>query len=156
PSGAYRVRAPADPPRPSGRSAGGGRQAGGGPSAGRQPAVSGLPDAGGMRNTTVLISGAGIAGPALAHRPTPHGVAVTVVERAPSLRRGGQAVDFKGETHRTVLGRMGILDDVRRLQTGGDDIHIVDAHGRTLAVIPHEFSGGDIEILRGDLARLLY
>lgn len=109
-----------------------------------------------MRNTTVLISGAGIAGPALAHWLIRYGFAVTVVERAPSLRRGGQAVDFKGETHRTVLGRMGILDDVRRLQTGGDDIHIVDAHGRTLAVIPHEFSGGDIEILRGDLARLLY
>lgn len=33
---------------------------------------------------------------------------------------------------------------------------IVDAHNRPLATIPGEFSGGDVEILRGDLARLLY
>jgi len=109
-----------------------------------------------MRNTTVLISGASIAGPVLAHWLIRYGFAVTVVERAPSLRLGGQAVDFKGETHRTVLSRMGILDDVRRLQTGGSDQEIVDADGRTLAVMPGEFSGGDIEILRGDLSRLLY
>ncbi|MEV4565355.1 FAD-dependent monooxygenase [Nonomuraea sp. NPDC049419] len=109
-----------------------------------------------MRNTNVLISGASIAGPALAHWLIRYGFAVTVVERAPSLRLGGQAVDFKGATHRTVLSRMGILDDVRRLQTGGSDQEIVDAAGRRLAVIPGEFSGGDVEITRGDLSRLLY
>ncbi|MEV4803915.1 FAD-dependent monooxygenase [Nonomuraea sp. NPDC049421] len=109
-----------------------------------------------MRNTNVLISGASIAGPALAHWLIRYGFAVTVVERAPSLRLGGQAVDFKGATHRTVLSRMGILDDVRRLQTGGSDQEIVDAAGRKLAVIPGEFSGGDVEITRGDLSRLLY
>ncbi|MGW5158705.1 hypothetical protein ACWEPN_24790 [Nonomuraea wenchangensis] len=38
---------------------------------------------------------------------------------------------------------------VRRIQTGGTDQHIVDASGRTLAVIPGEFTGGDIEIRRG-------
>ncbi|MEV4469869.1 FAD-dependent monooxygenase [Nonomuraea sp. NPDC049504] len=109
-----------------------------------------------MRNTNVLISGASIAGPALAHWLIRYGFAVTVVERAPSLRLGGQAVDFKGATHRTVLSRMGILDDVRRLQTGGSDQEIVDAAGRRLTVIPGEFTGGDVEITRGDLSRLLY
>lgn len=109
-----------------------------------------------MRNTNVLISGASIAGPALAHWLIRYGFAVTVVERAPSLRLGGQAVDFKGATHRTVLSRMGILDDVRRLQTGGSDQEIVDAAGRKLTVIPGEFTGGDVEITRGDLSRLLY
>jgi 2-polyprenyl-6-methoxyphenol hydroxylase-like FAD-dependent oxidoreductase len=33
---------------------------------------------------------------------------------------------------------------------------MVDADGRTLAVMPSEFTGGDLEIRRGDLAALLY
>ncbi|MFC7102825.1 FAD-dependent monooxygenase [Nonomuraea rubra] len=107
-----------------------------------------------MRN--VLISGAGIGGPALAYWLTRYGCKVTVVERAPAIRPGGQAVDFKGPTHLTVLSRMGILDDVRRLQTGGTDQEIVDATGRRLAVLPGEFTGGALEIKRGDLAGILY
>ncbi|GAA3254338.1 FAD-dependent monooxygenase [Nonomuraea helvata] len=109
-----------------------------------------------MKNTNVLISGASIGGPALAHWLTRYGFNVTIVEKAPALRLGGQAVDFKGETHRTVLTRMGILEDVKALQTGGADQEIVDANGHSLAVIPGEFTGGDIEIRRGDLTRLLY
>ncbi|AWS43131.1 FAD-dependent monooxygenase [Streptosporangium sp. 'caverna'] len=109
-----------------------------------------------MKNITVLISGASIAGPALAYWLNRYGHTVTVVEKAPGLRAGGQAVDFKGVTHRTVLDRMGILEEVRRRQTGGTDQVIVDANGRRLTVIPGEFSGGEIEILRGDLAALLY
>jgi 2-polyprenyl-6-methoxyphenol hydroxylase-like FAD-dependent oxidoreductase len=90
-----------------------------------------------MKNTTVLISGASIAGPALALWLARYGATVTVVEKAPVMRPGGQAVDFKGDTHRTVLERMGILDEVYRRQTGG--------HDQTV-----------IEIRRGDLAELLY
>jgi 2-polyprenyl-6-methoxyphenol hydroxylase-like FAD-dependent oxidoreductase len=108
-----------------------------------------------MKNT-VLISGAGIAGPALAYWLDLAGCTVTVVEKAPDLRPGGQAVDFKGATHRTILERMGILEDVRRLQTGGTDVTVVDADGKALTVIPGEFTGGDLEIRRGDLARLLH
>ncbi len=109
-----------------------------------------------LNGTSVLISGAGIAGPALAYWLHRYGCAVTVVEKATTLRPGGQNVDFKGATHRTVLERMGILDEVRRRRTGGRDQTVVDADGRRLAVIPGEFTGGEIEIPRGDLARLLY
>jgi 2-polyprenyl-6-methoxyphenol hydroxylase-like FAD-dependent oxidoreductase len=109
-----------------------------------------------MKNTTVLVSGASIAGPALALWLARYGATVTVVEKAPSLRTGGQAVDFKGETHRTVLSRMGILDEVLRRQTGGHDQTVIDANGKALTVIPGEFTGGDVEIRRGDLADLLY
>ena len=109
-----------------------------------------------MQNMKVLISGASIAGPALAYWLDRYGCDVTVVEKAPALRRGGQAVDFKGVTHRTVLARMGILEEVRRRQTGGSDQVIVDANGRRLAVMPGEFTGGEIEIPRGDLAALLF
>ncbi|MGW5741295.1 FAD-dependent monooxygenase [Amycolatopsis sp. NPDC003861] len=109
-----------------------------------------------MKNLTVLISGASVAGPALAWWLTRFGCTVTVVERAPALRPGGQAVDFKGATHRAVLDRMGLLDEVLRRQTGGQDQTIVDATGKPRAVIPGEFTGGDIEIRRGELSEILY
>lgn len=104
----------------------------------------------------VLISGASIAGPALAYWLHRYGFEVTVVERAPELRRGGQAVDLKGRTHFTVLERMGILDEVRRRRTGTTDTVLVDEHDQELAVIAGEFTGGDLEILRGDLSEILY
>ncbi|WP_067473925.1 FAD-dependent monooxygenase [Nocardia amamiensis] len=109
-----------------------------------------------MRNTTVLVSGAGIAGPALAYWLHRYGFAVTVVERAPALRPGGQAVDFKGRTHRTVLERMGILDDVEERRTGTTDTVFVDERGTRLALMSGDFTGGDVEILRGDLSEIIY
>jgi 2-polyprenyl-6-methoxyphenol hydroxylase-like FAD-dependent oxidoreductase len=45
-------------------------------------------------NKTVLISGAGIAGPTLAYWLSRHGFAPTIVERAPVLRTGGYMMDF--------------------------------------------------------------
>lgn len=109
------------------------------------------------RNQRVLISGASIAGPALAYWLQRYGFDVTVVEQAGAVRSGWQAVDFKGATHHTVLERMGILDAVRaaRVPASGDGV-IVDAHGRRVATMPAAFSSGDIEIARGDLARILY
>ncbi|MCG5214357.1 FAD-dependent monooxygenase [Streptosporangium soli] len=109
-----------------------------------------------MKNNSILVSGASIAGPALAYWLARYGFQVTVLEKAPAPRPGGQAVDFKGDTHLTVLERMGILEDVRRRQTGGTDQVIVDANGRRLTTMPGEFTGGDLEILRGDLSRVLY
>ncbi|MFI0777372.1 FAD-dependent monooxygenase [Streptomyces sp. NPDC021212] len=107
-------------------------------------------------NRNVLISGASIAGPALAYWLGRHGFRPTVVELAPALRQGGQAVDFRGETHLTVVERMGLLPELRRLQTGGSPMRFVDEHGRTRLDLPAEFAGGEIEVLRGDLARALY
>jgi 2-polyprenyl-6-methoxyphenol hydroxylase-like FAD-dependent oxidoreductase len=107
-------------------------------------------------NLTVLVSGASIGGPAVAYWLSRYGATVTVVERAPALRGGGQAVDFKGATHHTVLERMGIRDEVYRRQTGGADQTIVDEQNKPLAVIPGEFTGGDVEIRRGDLAEIMY
>ncbi|MFB7267807.1 FAD-dependent monooxygenase [Streptomyces nojiriensis] len=105
---------------------------------------------------SVLISGAGIAGPALAHRLARHGLRPTVVEAASALRPGGQAVDFRGATQLHVLRRMGILDALHRVRTGGSPMTFVDADGRELLHLPAEFAGGDIEVLRGDLSRILH
>ncbi|GIG67923.1 FAD-dependent monooxygenase [Phytomonospora endophytica] len=106
--------------------------------------------------TDVLISGASIAGPALAWWLAQAGNHVTVVERAPGIRDGGQAVDFRGRAHMAVLDRMGVTDAVRDLATGGTRLSVVDATGRTKVSLPESFTGGAVEIERGRLARLLY
>jgi len=109
-----------------------------------------------MHNTNVLISGASIAGPALAYWLGRYGFHPTVVEVAPALRGGGYAVDFRGPAHLQVLERMGVLEELRRLQTGGSPLRFVDETGHTLLHLPGEFAGGELEVLRSDLSRVLY
>ena len=53
-------------------------------------------EAGGDSVTAVLISGASVAGTTLAYWLGQHGFSVTVVERHPGLRPGGQAIDVRG------------------------------------------------------------
>ncbi|MFD6073937.1 FAD-dependent monooxygenase, partial [Amycolatopsis lurida] len=98
--------------------------------------------------TTVLISGAGIAGPALAFWLRKRGFAPTVVERAPALREGGSAVDFRGE-QMALLKRMGILDDIRAKETAMGAQVIVDVRGKKVAQMPSVFFSGEVEIERG-------
>ncbi len=109
-----------------------------------------------MSAKTVLISGASVAGPALAYWLDRYGFQVTVVERGAALRPGGQAIDFKGRTQLTVLERMGVREEIFRRQTGRADLQLLDASGRQLGVLTGEFLGGEVEILRGDLAAVFY
>ncbi|MEU4442207.1 FAD-dependent monooxygenase [Actinosynnema sp. NPDC050801] len=109
-----------------------------------------------MADKQVLVSGAGVAGPAVAYWLARHGFESTVVEIAPALRGGGAPVDFRGETHLTVLERMGVLDRLRGIQTGGSPMTFVDEHGRTVLHLPADFAGGDVEVLRSDLSRVLH
>ncbi|GAB2616834.1 hypothetical protein Aab01nite_29840 [Paractinoplanes abujensis] len=103
----------------------------------------------------ILISGASIAGPALAYWLGRFGFAPTIVEIAPELRTGGQAVDFRGPLHMGLLARMGVLDELRALETGGTAMRFVDEHGERLMEWPAGLAGGDLEVYRGDLARVL-
>jgi 2-polyprenyl-6-methoxyphenol hydroxylase-like FAD-dependent oxidoreductase len=109
-----------------------------------------------MSAKTVLISGASVAGPALAYWLDRYGFQVTVVERGAALRPGGQAIDFKGQTQLTVLERMGVREEIFRRQTGRADMQFLDASGRQLGLLTGEFLGGEVEILRGDLAAVFY
>jgi 2-polyprenyl-6-methoxyphenol hydroxylase-like FAD-dependent oxidoreductase len=108
----------------------------------------------------VLVAGASIAGPALAHWLHRRGAEVTVVERSPELRPGGQAVDARGVT-REVIRRMGLDAAVRAARTETAGALTVDADGNVLETFRADDDGGDgfiaeIEILRGDLSRVLY
>jgi 2-polyprenyl-6-methoxyphenol hydroxylase-like FAD-dependent oxidoreductase len=109
-----------------------------------------------LDNRNILISGASVAGPALAYWLRRRGFNPTVVERAPHLRGGGYAVDFRGAAHLSVLEQMGILDQIRDQQTHLDSTTFVDEDGGPVAAMPAEILAGDVEILRGDLGRILY
>lgn len=111
-----------------------------------------------MRN--VLISGAGIAGGTLARFLARAGWAVTVVERAPGPRTGGQAIDVRGVAL-DVVDELGLGDRMRALRTRLRGMSVVDGDGHELfRSEEHTFSSGrldsaDFEILRDDVVALL-
>ena len=113
-----------------------------------------------VRNVKVLVTGASIAGPALAHWLHRRGAEVTVVEQSPGLRPGGQAVDARGVA-KEVIRRMGLDARVRAACTNTAGAYTVDADGSVLETHRAEDNNGDgyiseIEILRGDFSQLLY
>jgi 2-polyprenyl-6-methoxyphenol hydroxylase-like FAD-dependent oxidoreductase len=109
--------------------------------------------------TTVLVSGAGIAGAAAAYWLDRFGFTPTVVERAAAPRPGGHAVDLRGAST-AVVERMGLLDTVRARSLHELGMAHVDDQGRVKATMAADAFGGqgavaEIEILRGDLAEIL-
>lgn len=107
-----------------------------------------------------LISGASIAGPALAHQLAARGWRTTVVERAPRLRDEGQNIDVRG-AGREVLRRMGLEDAALAAGTGEVGLRFVDDDGAAVAEFPAgqgDTAGGtaEMEILRGELSRLIH
>ncbi|MEO3744279.1 FAD-dependent monooxygenase [Plantactinospora sp. B5E13] len=111
--------------------------------------------------TSVLISGAGIAGPALAYWLRRHGFEPTVVERAPGLRAGGQAVDVRGVALE-VVDRMGLAAPLREARTRMRGMSVLDGDGTELmrstetARSSGRLDSPDVEVLREDLVELLY
>ncbi|WP_192560567.1 FAD-dependent monooxygenase [Pseudomonas allokribbensis] len=112
-----------------------------------------------MKPKKILVTGASIAGPALAYWLSRQGMDVTVVERAPAFRDGGQTIDVRG-AGRVVIQRMGLEDLIRANTTQEQGIAFVDQDNRTRAFLGVDAFDGEgpiaeLEILRGELARLL-
>ncbi|MBD8678588.1 tryptophan-rich sensory protein [Sphingomonas sp. CFBP 13720] len=108
----------------------------------------------------ILISGASVAGNTAAWWLGRVGFDVTVVERAPLFRDGGQNIDVRG-SGREVLRRMGLEQAALDRGTGEEGTAWVDANGGVAAKFLTDGTTADgptaeMEILRGDLARLLY
>ncbi|RJQ82946.1 FAD-dependent oxidoreductase [Pseudonocardiaceae bacterium YIM PH 21723] len=103
----------------------------------------------------MLISGASVAGPSVAFWLNRYGFRTTIVEQAPSLRGGGQAVDFRGE-QLDVIRRMGLEDAMRARETMMGEQVVVDGRGRTRATLPSVIFSGELELLRGELAQVLH
>lgn len=108
---------------------------------------------------TALISGASLAGPTLAYWLTKYGYKVTVVELAPALPDGGNRVDIRGVALE-VVNRMGLLEAARALDSQTEHTEYVDKSVKVVACLNDAAIGNakgvDIEIMRGDLARLVY
>ncbi|MGW2047798.1 FAD-dependent monooxygenase, partial [Streptomyces sp. NPDC001858] len=109
-----------------------------------------------LSHLDVLISGASVAGPALALNLLRYGARVTVVEKSTDLRAGGFAVDFRGHVHREILTAMGIWDEIHARQTHMGRQIVVGADGSPRVDLPSEMMSGDVEIFRGELAQLMY
>src|SRR3954451_7790434 len=103
----------------------------------------------------ILISGASIAGPVLAYWLTRHGFTVTVVERAPALRKtGGHAVDLFAPAL-DIVERMGLIDRVEALRTGTERMVLLREGARRPSTIDLRkllagFSRRHVEIMRDD------
>jgi 2-polyprenyl-6-methoxyphenol hydroxylase-like FAD-dependent oxidoreductase len=106
----------------------------------------------------ILISGAGVAGPALAWWLSRYGMKPTVVERSPSLRVGGHAVDIRGAAI-DVIERMGLHAQVSAARTQLRTLSVVHNPRKPPLdiAIPRSLPGfRDLEIVRDDLSRILY
>ncbi|TXC71237.1 FAD-binding monooxygenase [Sphingomonas ginsenosidivorax] len=108
----------------------------------------------------ILITGASVAGNTVAWWLGRAGFDVTVVERVPAFRDGGQNIDVRGPG-REVLRRMGLEQTALDRGTGEEGTAWVEQDGTVAAQFLTAELGTDgptaeMEILRGDLARLLY
>lgn len=109
----------------------------------------------------ILISGASIAGPVLAYWLTRYGFEVTVVERAPTLRKtGGHAVDLFRPAME-ISAKMGVLPRIEDLATGTTRLTLY-REGRSqpsridLTKIYAASSDRHVEIMRDDLSEVYY
>ncbi len=109
----------------------------------------------------ILISGASIAGPVLAYWLNRHGFDVTVVERAPTLRKtGGHAVDLFRPAME-ISENMGVLPRIEALATETERM-TMHREGKPqpievdLTKIYGFASDRHVEIMRDDLSEIYY
>lgn len=111
-----------------------------------------------MHDKTVLIAGAGIAGPTLAYWLGEAGFEPTIIERAPKLRTGGYVTDFR--LGYDVAERMGLAAEINRIGYHMRELRVVDGRGERLAGLSarvfDQLTHGRGETLgRSELSRLL-
>jgi 2-polyprenyl-6-methoxyphenol hydroxylase-like FAD-dependent oxidoreductase len=109
----------------------------------------------------ILISGASISGPVLAYWLSRYGFDVTVVERAPTLRKtGGHAVDLFRPAME-ISEKMGVLPTIEALATGTTSGMIYREGTRRPVRIDitkgvGAVSDRHVEIMRDDLSEVYY
>src|SRR5688500_18133110 len=109
-----------------------------------------------MKDKSILISGAGIAGFTFAYWLKQRGFSPTIIERHSCVRGGGYKVDVRG-TALEVAKRMGIYQDILKA-----NVNLVRSQFVSTKLKVFEFDGdilghsseGEIEINRWDLAKI--
>ncbi|MCX2713811.1 FAD-dependent monooxygenase [Mycolicibacterium sp. J2] len=108
-----------------------------------------------------LISGASIAGPVLAYWLARQGIDVTVVERAPALRKtGGHAIDLFRPAM-VIAERMGVLPEVMAHATGTTTLSLHQPWTSRPTSVDYvklvgAMSDRHVEIMRDDLSEIFY
>src|SRR3954451_3704733 len=111
-----------------------------------------------LSRLNVLISGAGIAGSALAYWVAPSGHAATVVERSGSLRSSGAPVDVRRPAM-PIVERMNIMPRLREARTVVSGWTLLDEAGERSAQVDLGTLWrlrNEIELPRGDLSTIIY
>ncbi|MHA3021555.1 FAD-dependent monooxygenase [Mycobacterium sp. BMJ-28] len=113
-----------------------------------------------MPARSALISGASIAGPAVAFWLAQAGWRVTVVERAEQLRTSGYPVDIRG-TAVEIVRRMGLYEEVSAQRYRHVPITLLSPGGHRLCTLDYgrllsDSGSGDVELTRGVLSDILY
>jgi 2-polyprenyl-6-methoxyphenol hydroxylase-like FAD-dependent oxidoreductase len=112
-----------------------------------------------VRNGEILISGAGIAGPALAYWLRRGGFSPMLIERAARRRTEGYMIDFWGVGY-DVAERMGLLPRLHEAGYRIEEVRLVDDRGKRITGLDaHLFQQAThdryLSLLRGDLASAL-
>ena len=113
-----------------------------------------------MTNKTILISGVGIAGPALAFWLKAGGFEPVLIESAPQLRTGGYVVDFWGLGY-DIAEKMGLTAGIHRIGYQPRELRIVNGRGDRVSgfgtsVFRELTNGRYVTIARSELSRLLF
>ncbi|MBB6171525.1 2-polyprenyl-6-methoxyphenol hydroxylase-like FAD-dependent oxidoreductase [Nocardiopsis mwathae] len=119
-----------------------------------------------LRNREILISGGGIAGPALAYWLHRFGFTPTIVERAPEIRTGGQRIEMSG-IGLEAFDYLGITQQVRAAGGPAPSVKLYTGPGNRPTDITFLQSdptagsgpaapGDEVAIKRGPLSGILY
>jgi 2-polyprenyl-6-methoxyphenol hydroxylase-like FAD-dependent oxidoreductase len=113
-----------------------------------------------VRDQSVLISGAGIAGPTLAYWLAGYGFKPTLVERAPRFRESGYVIDLWGLGY-DIAEKMGLLPDLERRAYRVDELRFVNDRGKRVGgfavdIFRNMTSGRYISLPRSDLVKAIY
>jgi len=113
-----------------------------------------------MSQPTVLVSGAGIAGPTIAYWLLRRGFTPILIERAPHFREGGYMIDFWAVGF-DVAERMDLIPALRAAGYSINRLAFVTQQGRPRSAVggkalERAFGARFLSILRGDLANAIY
>jgi 2-polyprenyl-6-methoxyphenol hydroxylase-like FAD-dependent oxidoreductase len=109
-----------------------------------------------MQPNTILVCGAGIAGPTLAFWLKRAGFSPTVLERAPALRSSGYVIDFWGIGY-DIAEKMGLLPEILGEGYHVKELRVVDSRGHRISgfgtkVFDDLTAGRFVSIKRSDLS----